>query len=75
MGILCCIVVEGDTRNPFFASLGLAAALGFAFFSLHTNYNVVVGGKPYKTPFSAALGLAWPLRLAFLCTSAYCVVS
>jgi hypothetical protein len=29
VGVLCCILVGGDTRTPFSAALALTAALGF----------------------------------------------
>jgi hypothetical protein len=50
------VVVGRAPRTPF------SAALGLAFFGVHTGWIAVAGGDP-RTPFS--LLSAWPLRLAF----------
>jgi hypothetical protein len=61
---------------PFTAALGLAAALGFAFFGVRASWIAVVGGtlEHTPTPLRSALQLclAFFLRVGVLC---YAVVA
>jgi hypothetical protein len=72
VGVLSCVVVEGYPNTPFSAALGLAAALGMAFFSVRASWIAVVGEDP-RTPFLQRS--AWPLRFSFFCSWAGCVAS
>jgi hypothetical protein len=41
VGVLCCVVVGGDSQTPYSAALGLAAALGLTFFGVRASWIVV----------------------------------
>ena len=75
VGVLCCIVVEGDTLNPLFAALGLATAIGlasafgWAFFGVRASWITLVCGG------GGGGGGVEPSPLVFLCLLACCVVS
>jgi hypothetical protein len=54
--------LEINPRTPFYASLGLAAALDLAFFGVRASWIFVVGGDT-EQPFP--LCSAWSLRSAW----------
>jgi hypothetical protein len=76
VGVLCCILAEGDPRTPLFAALGLTASLGFlvrvsvlCVLAFHARCVCALISLSLFPPFSFSLFLSLSQRAPVLiCT-------